>query len=272
MRRCINTRNWRRYKKRIEKKLIKEANKSIGNICTDRKKTQQKLRNWNRKTTVRINKQDCTREDLDIGTNWKPQEGKRISSNSTPPQKKTKNHQKKDKNEIKQAKKNKKQTPNTIRINYIKAKINNTQQYSKCRLYGERDESHIVTQCSKLAQKKYRTRHDWVWKVIHKELCKKLKFDHIVFLKSSLTQPNNSIYACTFLFNNKIVIPLRNLNRNTKPGREIEPPIRYIEQPISKKETFEMVYLAFTSSLIATWQVVLKVWFGWAGFMAYQPL
>ena len=27
--------------------------------------------------------------------------------------------------------------------------------------------------------KKYETRHDWVGKVIHRELCKKFKFDHI---------------------------------------------------------------------------------------------
>ena len=30
---------------------------------------------------------------------------------------------------------------------------------------------------SKIAQKEYKTRHDWVDKVIHWELCKKLKFD-----------------------------------------------------------------------------------------------
>ena len=29
-------------------------------------------------------------------------------------------------------------------------------------------------------QKEYKTRHDWVWKVIHWELGKKLKFDSII--------------------------------------------------------------------------------------------
>ena len=33
-----------------------------------------------------------------------------------------------------------------------------------------------MSECSKLAQKEYMTRHDWVGKVIHWELCKKLKF------------------------------------------------------------------------------------------------
>ena len=43
-----------------------------------------------------------------------------------------------------------------------------------------RDEmiNHIICECSKFAQKGYKTRHDWVGKVIHWELCMKLKFDH----------------------------------------------------------------------------------------------
>ena len=34
------------------------------------------------------------------------------------------------------------------------------------------------SECSKLAQKQYKTKHNWVDKVIHLELCKKFKFDH----------------------------------------------------------------------------------------------
>ena len=54
------------------------------------------------------------------------------------------------------------------------------QQNSRCRLCGDRDETinHIVSEYSKLALKEYKTRLDWAGKVIHKELCKKLKFDH----------------------------------------------------------------------------------------------
>ena len=54
------------------------------------------------------------------------------------------------------------------------------QQNSKCRLCGDRDETinHIISECSKLAQKENKTRHDWVGKGIHWEMCKKLKFDH----------------------------------------------------------------------------------------------
>ena len=33
-----------------------------------------------------------------------------------------------------------------------------------------------MSECSKLAQKGYKTRHDWVGKVIHWELWEKLKF------------------------------------------------------------------------------------------------
>ena len=46
------------------------------------------------------------------------------------------------------------------------------QQSSKCRLCGDRGE------CSKLAQKEYKTRHDCVGKVTHWEMCKKFKSDH----------------------------------------------------------------------------------------------
>ena len=67
-----------------------------------------------------------------------------------------------------------------IRTNHIKARIDKNQQNSKCRLCGDRDETinHIISECSKLAQKEYKTRHDWMGKVIHREMCKKFKFDH----------------------------------------------------------------------------------------------
>ena len=69
---------------------------------------------------------------------------------------------------------------NAIRTNYIKARIDKTQQNSKCRLCGDRDETinHIISECSKLAKREYKTRHVWVGKVIHWEMCKKFKFNH----------------------------------------------------------------------------------------------
>ena len=69
---------------------------------------------------------------------------------------------------------------NAARTNQIKARIEKTQQNSRCRLCGERDETinHIVSEYSKLVLKACKTRHDWMGKVIHCELCKKLKFGH----------------------------------------------------------------------------------------------
>ena len=69
---------------------------------------------------------------------------------------------------------------NGIRTNHTKARIDKTQQNSKCRLCGDTDEiiNHIISECRKLAQKEYKTRHNWVGKVIHWEMFKKLKFDH----------------------------------------------------------------------------------------------
>ena len=69
---------------------------------------------------------------------------------------------------------------NALRTNYIKVKIDKTQQPSKRSLCGYRDKTvnHIIRECSKLAQKEYKIKHDWVGKVIHWELNKRLKFDH----------------------------------------------------------------------------------------------
>ena len=55
-----------------------------------------------------------------------------------------------------------------------------SQQNNKCWQCGDRDEiiNHMISKCSKLAQKDYKTRHNWVGKVIHWEMCKKFKFDH----------------------------------------------------------------------------------------------
>ena len=51
---------------------------------------------------------------------------------------------------------------NTIRTNHIKARIDKTQQNSKCWLCGDRDETinHIISEYSKLAQKEFKARHD----------------------------------------------------------------------------------------------------------------
>ena len=55
-----------------------------------------------------------------------------------------------------------------------------TQQNSKCRLCSDGDETvnHVLRECSKLAQREYKARHDCVGKVIQWELCNKLNVDH----------------------------------------------------------------------------------------------
>ena len=76
---------------------------------------------------------------------------------------------------------------NAIKTNQIKVRIDKTQQNSECRLCGDRDETinHIISECSKLAKNEYKTKHDWVGKVIHWELCKNW----------SLTIRTNGIYT-----------------------------------------------------------------------------
>ena len=67
----------------------------------------------------------------------------------------------------------------TIRTNHIKARIDKTQQNSKCGLCGDRDKTinHMISECSKLAKKEYKTRYDWVGNLIHWEMYKKFKLD-----------------------------------------------------------------------------------------------
>ena len=70
---------------------------------------------------------------------------------------------------------------NAIRTNHIKARTDMTQEISKRRPCPDRDETinDIISECSKLAQKEYKVRHDWLGKVIHWEICKIFKFDHV---------------------------------------------------------------------------------------------
>ena len=47
---------------------------------------------------------------------------------------------------------------NTVKTNHIKARIDKTQQNSKCRQCGDRDETinHIISEYCKLARKEYK--------------------------------------------------------------------------------------------------------------------
>ena len=64
---------------------------------------------------------------------------------------------------------------------YIKARIDKTQQNSKYWLCGDRDQTtkKNYKRMQQIGAKEYKTRHDWVGKVIHWELWKKLKFEHV---------------------------------------------------------------------------------------------
>ena len=57
---------------------------------------------------------------------------------------------------------------------------------------GNRDETVIdmKSECSKLAQKEYKAKYDWVGKVINWELCKRLKFNQNI--KSYMRKPEST--------------------------------------------------------------------------------
>ena len=121
---------------------------------------------------------------------------------------------------------------NAIRTNYIKNRIYKTQQSSKCRPCGDRDETinHIISKCSKLAQKEYKARYDWVGKVIHWEMCKKFKFDHTnkLYMHNRAPVLENDTHKLLWDFNIQTdhLIPARRpeliiINEKKKKKREI---------------------------------------------------
>ena len=57
----------------------------------------------------------------------------------------------------------------SLRTNLVKAKINNSQRDSLCRVCRKVDEiiDHIISGCSKLAQKEFKRRHDNLGKIVH---------------------------------------------------------------------------------------------------------
>ena len=66
-----------------------------------------------------------------------------------------------------------------IRTNYIKATIDKSQIEAKGRMCRDKNGtvSHIVSGCSKLAQKEYKKRHDNVARAVHWDLSGKCGFD-----------------------------------------------------------------------------------------------
>ena len=67
----------------------------------------------------------------------------------------------------------------SIRTNLVKARIDKSQGDSLCRVCRKVDESidHIVSVCSKLAQKEYERKHDNLGKIVHRKLARKCSFE-----------------------------------------------------------------------------------------------
>ena len=66
----------------------------------------------------------------------------------------------------------------SIRSNLVKAKIDKSQGDPLCRVCRKLEESidHIVSGCSKLAQKEYKRRHDNLGKIVRSKLARKCNF------------------------------------------------------------------------------------------------
>ena len=67
----------------------------------------------------------------------------------------------------------------SIRTHLVKAKIDKSWGDCLCRVSRKVDESidHIISACSKLAQKEYKRRHDKLGKIVHWKLARKCNFE-----------------------------------------------------------------------------------------------
>ena len=92
---------------------------------------------------------NLTENDKDIATEGKPSKRNKITTNSSKKQR-HKDHLKRSSIVRKRI----------ARVGYVLTKM-----------------KRLISECCKLIQRTYKTRHDWERKVIHRELCKKLKFD-----------------------------------------------------------------------------------------------
>ena len=67
----------------------------------------------------------------------------------------------------------------SLRTNYVKYNIDKTANSPLCRMCAQKGEtvSHVVSECSKLAQREYKRRHDNVARYVHWKLCEKANLD-----------------------------------------------------------------------------------------------
>ena len=62
-----------------------------------------------------------------------------------------------------------------LRTNYIKHRVDHTAESDRCRIFDDKGETvwHITSQCTPLAQREYKRRHDNVARIVHWAICGK---------------------------------------------------------------------------------------------------
>ena len=125
--------------------------------------------------------------------------------------------------------------------------------------------NHIIRECSKLAQKEYKTRHDWVVKVIHWELCKKSKFEHTNkwYMHNPASIRENEMHK--FLWN--FEIQMNHLISDRRPDLVIIIIIKnlpncelcYLGLPLSKTEKSEKKDLDLSKELKKLWNMKVTI-------------
>ena len=78
-----------------------------------------------------------------------------------------------------------------LRTNAIKVKIDKQEDESMCRMCKNREETvtHIISECSKLAQLEYKKRHDNVAGAVHWSLCETYHIKHSEQWYQHMTEP-----------------------------------------------------------------------------------
>ena len=96
------------------------------------------------------------------------------------------------------------------------------------RLCGDRDKTinHLISECRKLTQKKYKTRRNWMSKVIHLELRKKFKFDQLMHNPASVRENETHKHLCYFEIQTGHLILARRpdlviINQKNRPCRTV---------------------------------------------------
>ena len=144
--RSVSFHQFKKYTKKNKERLVTAANNNKDRIMTNRKTTKSRNKKW---------------EEKQLYVYFEQQTGK-ITCKKTKTWQRNENFKRETESLLIEVRNN------AIRTNCIKCKIDNMHQNYEYRSCGGRDRTvnYMISKCSRLAQKEYMTRHNWVGKMI----------------------------------------------------------------------------------------------------------